>query len=291
MEGGQFDIAGDSRNVAVPHGRWWAVVISEQVCLDIIGLLHGSTSVLTTTDHTTDPPAVKKSEDANALTDSGLVRPLLAKYDLADIDTAIRWLTLGGYVGRAEYGLRGPWVHTLTDKGLDVATNGRFPDEERELFNLVMPHLVFLAHQFTDDDSPLERHIRARLDDAGYEVVDGKVDGLEPFRHAILQKITKARFFLCLLTRRSELAAGGYVSSVWLYQEIGAAVAVGRAPLLLVESGMDPHYAGELQKTYEYIPFERDKISEVLPEVVRRFDVDLERHAIPLPVSRVASRS
>jgi hypothetical protein len=258
-------------------------MVSEQVCLDIIRLMHGRTCVFTTTLHLTDPPTITKSQDENAVREEGLIRPLLRKYDLSAIDAAIRWLRLGGYLGRTEYGLRGPWAYVLSDKALRVAESGCFPDEERQLFNLVEPHAVFLAHQFCDADRDLEQLVRVRLTGAGYAVWDGKVDGLEPFRHAILQKITKARFFLCLLTHRSELKAGGFVSSVWLYQEIGAAVATGKAPLLLVEDGMDSHYAGELQKTYEYIPFTRGSLEDAMPEVIRRFNVDLERNAIPLP--------
>ena len=260
-------------------------MVSEQVCLDVIGLLYGSAGAVTTTDFSIDPPIVKKSEDANALPESKLIRPLLATYDLPEIDAAIRWLGLGGYLTRIEYGIRGPWLHGLYDKGVEVAANGKFPDEERELFYLAEPHTVFLAHQFSAGDSDLEAAIRQHLREAGFETIDGTVDGLEPFRHAILQKITKARFFLCLLTHREELKVGGFVSSVWLYQEIGAAVASGKSPLLLVEEGMDSHYAGELQKTYEYVPFERERFAEVLPEVVRRFLVDLERNAIPLPTT------
>lgn len=259
-------------------------MVSELICLDIIRMMYGHSMFLTSTDHTTDPPTTKKTEDRNSMTESGLIRPLLAKYDLAKIESAIRWVSLGGYLGRTEHGLRGPWVFTLTDKGIAVGETGSFSEEERQLFNLVEPHAVFLAHQFSDADRDLEETIRQQLGDAGYDVWDGKVDGLEPFRHAILSKIAKARFFLCLLTHRSELREGGHASSVWLYQEIGAAVASGKAPILLVEDGMSPHYAGELQKTYEYIPFVRGDFDSVMPEVVRRLGVDLERDAIPLPV-------
>lgn len=259
-------------------------MVSEQVCLDIIRLMHGRSLVMTTTDNTTDPPTIKKSEEKNAVTQEGVIRPLLKKYDLSSVDTAIRWLCLGGYLGRVGY--RDLWAYVLSDKGLLVVKSGRFPEEERQLFNLIEPHAVFLAHQFSDSDGELEQLVRTELTGAGYSVWDGKVDGVEPFRQAILQKITKARFFLCLLTHRSELKSGGFVSSVWLYQEIGAAVSSGKAPLLLVEDGMDSHYAGELQKTYEYIPFTRGSFGDIMPEVIRRFNVDLERNAIPLPELR-----
>ena len=85
---------------------------------------------------------------------------------------------------------------------------------------------MFLAHQFRDDDVDLKAHlVTTVLQPAGYSVVDGRADGMEQFRTAILSKIRVSRFFLCLLTRRAQLVTGGYASSVWLYQEVGAAAA------------------------------------------------------------------
>jgi hypothetical protein len=266
-------------------------VVSEQICLDIVRALHSRTTVMTRTLNLDDSrdPVTERSEEKHALSDRDLVRPLLAKYELADVDAALRWLQLGDYIGRTEWGLRGPWVHVLTPKGIIVADVARFPDEDRTMFYREEPHQVFLAHQFREEDADFEKKIRDTLGRAGYSVVDGRVDGLEQFRHAILAKIRKSRFFLCLLPHRSRLDDGGYVSSVWLYQEIGAAVAMGKSPLLLVQDGMDAHFAGELQKTYEYIQFTPEAFDANMAEVIRRFDVDLELYAIPLPTGRTST--
>ena len=125
--------------------------------------------------------------------------------------------------------------------------------------------------------------VEQTLAPAGYRVVDGQAEGLEEFRDAILGKIRESQFFLALLTHRARLDTGKFASSVWLYQEIGAAVAMGRRPLLLVENGMDEHYAGELQKTYEYIPFDREACAGPFQSVLRRFEADLEQRAMPGP--------
>lgn len=262
-------------------------MVSEQIALDIVASFVGRVATVTRTFNLDDaqPPTKQVSREKNALSDSDLVRPLLARYSLADIDAAIRWLSLGGYISRTEWVLGGIWVHVLTDKGLEVAKAKAFAPEERKLFyGQVEPYLVFIAHQFREEDASLRDYIhREVLVPQGYTAVDGRVEGLEEFRHAIVGNIQRARSFVCLLTHRSQLVQGGHVSSVWLYQEIGAAVALGKAPLLLVEEGMDSHYAGELQKTYEYIPFTRDNYREQFMDVVRRLNVDLEHHGIPLP--------
>jgi len=49
---------------------------------------------------------------------------------------------------------------------------------------------------------------------------------------------------------------------------------------------MHEHYAGEMQKNYEYITFSRSNFASVLPEVVRRLQGDLTANHIPLPLAR-----
>jgi hypothetical protein len=68
-----------------------------------------------------------------------------------------------------------------------------------------------------------------------------------------------------------------------LYQETGTAIAFGKKPLLLAEEGMHEHYAGELQKTYEYIPLGRSGFAAILPKVVERLNTELKLNNIPLP--------
>jgi hypothetical protein len=61
-------------------------------------------------------------------------------------------------------------------------------------------------------------------------------------------------------------------------------VALGKKPLLLVEDGLDDHYAGELQKNYEYIPFLRAGFEDAFRAVGRRILNDLEANHIPAPI-------
>ena len=146
------------------------------------------------------------------------------------------------------------------------------------------PHAAFLARQFAAEDDELfaflADHVLVAI---GIKTFDGRVDGIEACRGEILRKIRLARFFVCILTRRAELRDGTFASSVWLYQETGAAVALGKKPLILVEAGLGEHYAGELQKNYEYIPFTRLDYAEAFRGVGKRIVHDLEANHIPLP--------
>ncbi len=227
----------------------------------------------------------RKSTDQDASTDSDIYRHLLPRYQLSDVDAAMRWLELGSYIAQSSATIRGPFWRVLTDKGRAAADRGAVPEDDRKLlYRQEEPYAVFVAHQFNRDDSDLVAYIRERvLAPNGFRLSDGRADGLEEFRAAILAKIRQARFFVCLLTKRAALASGSFASSVWLYQETGVAVAYGKKPLLLVEEGIDSEYVGELQRIYEHITFTRSNHPERFEAVARRLLVDLEANNIPLP--------
>jgi hypothetical protein len=261
-------------------------MVSEKICLEILQMMRGRRSTCTRRSDLDKPgqEKVQESHVEDAIAEGDLFRPLLHRYDLSDIDASVRWLQLGGFLGRTEWGLRGPWVHTLSDKACSVADAGSFAEEDRELFYRINPYAVFIAHQFNEPDQELVGFLQSSvLEPNGFVIFDGKAEGLDEFRHSIIAKIKKARFFLCLLTRRAVLDSGSYVSSVWLYQEIGAAMAYGKKPLLFVEEGIDPQYVGELQRVYEYTNFTRSNHPRVFPSILGKLQVDLESALIPLP--------
>jgi len=265
-------------------------MVSEKICLDIISLLHGRTTTSTQTWHPgRDNERVTQTEDTDALAAKDLYRLLLADYDLTDIDAAVRWLELGAYLGKSyPMGMvsatTGLYVYVLTDKGREVARNGQFSDAERGLFHQEDPYAVFVAHQFNEDDEELVLYIENELlVPKGFKPLYGKAEGLEEFRTSILGNIKEARFFLCLLTKRAPLESGRFTSSVWLYQEIGAAMAFGKKPLILVEEGLDHHFAGELQSIYEFIAFSRSNYTDAFGAIIPRLNRDLDSNLIPLP--------
>jgi hypothetical protein len=218
-----------------------------------------------------------KGQYEDSFTDLDLYRHLLTRYPMAEIDAAIRWLRYGSYFSETGMGIRGPVWKTLTPKGRDAADAQGLPDEDRPLlYQEQQPHQVFVAHQFNRDDTSLVSYLRDRvLAPAGFEVVDGRAEGLEDFRTSILTKIRRARYFLCLVTKRIELASGTFASSVWLYQETGVAVAFGKWPLLIVEDSIDPQYVGELQSIYEHVVFNRSNHPQVFDRILPRLIADL----------------
>jgi hypothetical protein len=263
-------------------------MISEKICLDIISFLYGKQATCTTTFNPgQDDESVVKNTDDNAALPADLYRNFLRLYPIELIDSAIRWLEYGGYLSTTYPSgiLSKTYIHVLTNKALAVAQNKAFANEEKEFFyGQEDPYSVFLAHQFRKEDEGLVHYLKEKvLIPEGFSILDGRVDGLDEFRSEILKKIEKSRYFICLLTRKSELTAGTYASSVWLYQETGVAVAFNKKPLLLVENGVDPEYVGELQKIYEYIIFDRNNCYSEFDSISRKLLHNLLANLIPVP--------
>jgi hypothetical protein len=226
----------------------------------------------------------------HALPTDLVFRNLLPRYSLSDLETTVRWLEIGGYISYSGYTLWPRMAMQLTARGIKLADSGALENDDLQLVYQENPYAAFVARQFRDEDLPLFDYIdKSVLAPMGVQAVDGRVDGIEAFRGEILRKIRSARFFICLLTRREQLQNGRFASSVWLYQETGAAVAFGKKPLILVEEGIDDHFAGELQKYYEYVPFSRPDYESAFQEVGRRVRADLVANNVPLPVAQVAS--
>lgn len=264
-------------------------MITEGLCLAVVRTIRGQRWTMTQKWNLDDSPGAtpktQQSSHEDAIPPGRLIRFLLPEYALDEIHAAIEWLEIGGYLGSTGWGMLAPrQLLTLTQKGIAFADSGRLDAEERRFVYQEDPYAAFVARQFADVDVPLYTVLAEEvLRHIGVKVFDGRVDGIEAFRGEILRKIRLARFFVCILTKRSELTAGGFASSVWLYQEAGAAVALGKKPLILVEDGLDSHYAGELQKNYEYIPFNRSDFGTRFTEVARRIGSDWESHGILFP--------
>lgn len=262
-------------------------MITEGICLEIVRTLRGQRTTMTRTLDLDDRPGAvpntSRHEQSDGLPPAKLIRALLPRYSLADIEAAIRWLELGEYVSATGWGSIMPRaILHLTDKGVAFADSGALEPSERALVYQEDPHAAFVARRFDSSDDALFAFLADQvLKPIGINAFDGRVDGIEAFRGEILRKIRLARFFVCILTCRTELRAGGFASSVWLYQEIGAAVALGKKPLILVEENLDGHYAGELQKNYEYETFSRSGFEEPFRAVGRRIVNDLAANSIP----------
>jgi hypothetical protein len=114
----------------------------------------------------------------------------------------------------------------------------------------VRPKTVFLSYRFAETD--YVEGLRALLDREGFPVVTG--ENADTFiSQAILDRIRSCEFFLCLMTQTDEKKDGTFTTSTWLLEEKGAALAMGKRIVLMVEVGVND--IGGLQGDWQRINF------------------------------------
>src|SRR5258708_1690528 len=100
-------------------------MITEQMCVDIVRVI--APQVLTTESGGTT------SRQEHALVTSAVYRALLPAYSLSAIETTVRWLELGGYLGYSGFAFAPKMAIILTEKGITLAERGSLNANERRL--------------------------------------------------------------------------------------------------------------------------------------------------------------
>ncbi len=109
---------------------------------------------------------------------------------------------------------------------------------------------VFLSHRFSEHE--YVDGLLSLLTDDGFDVVTGQAADTYISR-AILDRIAACEYFVCLMTRSEEKTDGTYTTSSWLIEEKGAAIALGKRIVLMVEEGVTD--IGGLQGDWQRIHF------------------------------------
>jgi hypothetical protein len=109
---------------------------------------------------------------------------------------------------------------------------------------------VFLSHRFAETE--YVDGLTQLLEKEGFVVVIGSPANTY-VSSAILQRISEADYFIGLMTRAQEKVDGNFTTSPWLLEEKGAALALQKRIVLLVEHGVDEF--GGLQGDWQRIHF------------------------------------
>ena len=135
-------------------------------------------------------------------------------------------------------------VHEITDLLGDLSASTRAGNARPP------KNTVFLSHRFADEEyvDGLTRLLRQE----GFQVVTGKHANTFISR-AVLDRIRACEFFVCLMTRDQAKADGTYTTSPWLLEEKGAAIALGKPLVLMVEEGVSDY--GGLEGDWQRILF------------------------------------
>jgi len=114
----------------------------------------------------------------------------------------------------------------------------------------VEPNSIFVSFRF--EEVEYFDGIKKLLSERGLTVITGERSN-SSIGVAIIERIRKSQCFLSLMTRHSRKDDGRYTTSPWLLEEKGAAIALGKPIILMVEEEVDD--VGGLQGDWQRIHF------------------------------------
>ncbi len=116
---------------------------------------------------------------------------------------------------------------------------------------------IFVSYHFSDDfDSP-DRHLANRVEGLlrshGLEFATGAALGGGPLTDEVRRLIEESDALIALMTRREQLANGGWTTHQWVQDEYGHARGRNMRAIALIESGVE---TGGMYQQNEYIPYD-----------------------------------
>lgn len=122
---------------------------------------------------------------------------------------------------------------------------------------------VFLAYAFRDPDRELAATVERLLASHNVRAVTGEALGGESINPEVQARIQKADGLIALLTRREQLASGGWTTHDWVRDEIGYARGLNppKDAIALLEEGVS---LGGAWAQNEYIPLVRASLADAL---------------------------
>jgi hypothetical protein len=120
---------------------------------------------------------------------------------------------------------------------------------------------IFLAFSFRAEDKPLVGYIDRLLASQFVQVRTGENLGGGQLTPEVQRRIDECDALVGLLTRREQLASGGWTTHQWVLDELGRARTNGKPAIALVEEGVDP---GGMYQPHERIPLDRANPVEAL---------------------------
>jgi hypothetical protein len=120
---------------------------------------------------------------------------------------------------------------------------------------------VFLAFSFRNEDKPIVNYLEQLLASQLVNIITGERLGGEQLTLAVKARIEQADALVALLTRRDQLAGGGWTTHDWVKDKIGYARAKGKRAIALVEDGVE---VGGMYEPHECIHLTKDSVVDAL---------------------------
>jgi hypothetical protein len=114
---------------------------------------------------------------------------------------------------------------------------------------------TFLAFAYRDRDRALAAQVELLLRSHDIVTKDGQILGGEALTPAVQALIDESDGLIALLTRRDQLAVGGWTTHQWVKDELAYARGKGKPALALIEQGVA---ADGMFQSYQYLPYQAD---------------------------------
>lgn len=128
---------------------------------------------------------------------------------------------------------------------------------------------VFLGYSYRQEDDEFVSGFKELLSDKGYEVLDGKANGLGSISQAIIEKIQISDAVVIVMTKRDKKENGKFTTAAWLLEEKGAGLALGKPVGMLVEEEIDDSDIGGMQGDNQRFHFTRNNFLKTAMNFLR----------------------
>ena len=160
-----------------------------------------------------------------------------------------------------------------------VEVDGRSAGLGRSESQLPAADAAFVGHSFSKDDRHVVNAVTELLRTVGVPVVTGEKPRANRISDKIKKRIESCPIFIGLFTRQDRISrTKEWMASPWIIDEKAYAVAKGKKLVLLKEHGVSN--IGGIQGDYEYIEFERDKLVDLVMDLLKLFDLSVKRLAV-----------
>jgi len=137
---------------------------------------------------------------------------------------------------------------------------------------------AFVGHSFANEDSEVVSAVVRTLERLGITVVTGKKPEANRISDKVKRLIDAQYFFVGVFTRREKVSGKAeWMPSLWIVDEKAYAVGKDKKLVLVKEEGVGS--IGGIQGDYEHITFSRDRLHDMLVELLELFELEVQGFA------------
>lgn len=142
-------------------------------------------------------------------------------------------------------------------------------DRKNDANKVRLSKTIFLGYSYREMDDEFVSGFKELLIDKGYDVIDGKADGLGSISQAIIEKISISDIVVIVMTKRDKKENGKFTTSAWLLEEKGAALALKKDVGMFVEEEIDGADIGGMQGDNQRFHFTRNNFLKTTMNFLR----------------------